>query len=278
MAENRNGCSPTPCTQGQVFIDANQIMDSCRDKDCYEDVRVFLSCAGQEIIEHGNSVRVKCATVTGSSLSVSPLSFNRGFYQVMIRLYVRCVFEVCVCPGRSQEIVGIAVVDKTAILYGGEKNVRTFSSAENGDGFCSAASYCNGSDTSLPTAVLDVADPVVLNTKIVERCQCNCCNCCRSVEEIPQCVLDCLSGETLSMDANAQHILTISLGIFSVLRLERQGQFAIHATEYCVPEKECVFEDTDDPCATFRQMAFPRDQFCAGNTHQDHGHGCGCGH
>ena len=35
MAENRNGCSPTPCTQGQVFIDANQIMDSCRDKDCY---------------------------------------------------------------------------------------------------------------------------------------------------------------------------------------------------------------------------------------------------
>ncbi len=278
MAESRNLCSSASSQHSQVHIDVNQILDSCRDKDCFEDVRVFLSCTGQEIVERSGSIRIKCASVVGSNISVSPLSFNRGFFQVMIRLYIRCVFEVCTCPGRgTQEVCGIAVIDKTAILFGSEKNVRTFRSAPEGDGFCSMPDFCRGCDSILPSAVLDVADPVVLGTKVVERCKCN-CGCCCCVEDIPDYVLGRLDGEQLARENDVNHLLLISFGLFSVLRLEREGQFVVSASEFCVPEKECVFEDTDDPCASFRHMAFPTDQFCARphHHHEDEGH-CGCG-
>ena len=83
MADGRSCCSSAE----QVYIDTNRIMDSCRDKDCYEDVRVYLTDFGQEIIEQSGSVRAKCASVVGTNISVVPLAFNKGFYQVNIRMY-----------------------------------------------------------------------------------------------------------------------------------------------------------------------------------------------
>ena len=74
--------------------------------------------------------------------------------------------------------------------------------------------------------------------------------------------------------------LTVSLGIFSVVRIVRPGQYLVHASEYCAPDKECVSPENDDPCAIFRHMAFPASEFCpSGYISQkgDHGNGkCGC--
>ena len=56
MSENR--FSPGPGTGGCkggdtrcVCIETNRIFDSCRDRDCYEHVRVFLTDLGEDIIE-----------------------------------------------------------------------------------------------------------------------------------------------------------------------------------------------------------------------------------
>ena len=38
-----------------VYIDTNRILDSCRDKDCYEDVVVYLSDVGSDLIERSGS-------------------------------------------------------------------------------------------------------------------------------------------------------------------------------------------------------------------------------
>ena len=35
-----------------VCIETNRILDSCRDRDCFEDVKVILTDFGSEIIEH----------------------------------------------------------------------------------------------------------------------------------------------------------------------------------------------------------------------------------
>ena len=55
--------------------------------------------------------------------------------------------------------------------------------------------------------------------------------------------------------------LFVTLGFFSVIRIERPGQYLINATEYSVPEKECVSGDEEDPCAVFEKMAFPVNEF-----------------
>ena len=53
----------------------------------------------------------------------------------------------------------------------------------------------------------------------------------------------------------------MTLGIFSVVRIVRPGQYLINATEYMVPDKECVEAADDDPCSLFRKMAFPVSEF-----------------
>lgn len=41
-----------------VCIHTDKVYDSCKDKDCIEDARVFLTSCGQEIID--KAVNVKC--------------------------------------------------------------------------------------------------------------------------------------------------------------------------------------------------------------------------
>ena len=49
----------SPCDRGRdtVCIDTYRVLDSCRDKDCFEDVRVYLTCYGQEIIDRTLQLR-----------------------------------------------------------------------------------------------------------------------------------------------------------------------------------------------------------------------------
>ena len=251
-----------------VYIDTDRILDSCRDKDCFENVRVYLSDIGQEIVDRASSVRAKAAEIIDTCISVSPMNFNRGFYQIHVRVFVRMEFETCV-GGKAQCIDGLAVVEKSVILFGGEGHVRIFrSKAQNGP-CCSPFDGSHISDDNLPQAVFEVADPVVLSARIVEKCSCQiACNpcgcaasCCACSGDIPDNVLGCLGGTLCSTD-NVEHLLLVALGFFSVIRMERPAQFLVSATEYCVPEKECVFSEDDDPCAAFRRMAFPVEQFC----------------
>ena len=128
MGENRNasgGIRADGCGCGHsdaVYIDTNRILDSCRDKDCFENVRVYLSDIGQEIIDRASSVRAKCAEIVDTCISVSPMNFNRGFYQINVRMYIRMEFETCV-GGKAQCVDGLAVVEKSVILFGGEWHV-----------------------------------------------------------------------------------------------------------------------------------------------------------
>ena len=134
MADCRNTMSDRG--RENYGLDVNRILDSCRDKDCYADTRVYLTDCGQDIIERSTSIRVKDACITGADIDVEPVQFNRGFYSVLIRFYIRITAEAGMCPGRPQEIEGVAVVDKKVILYGGEGNVSIFRSGIGSSNNC----------------------------------------------------------------------------------------------------------------------------------------------
>ena len=53
----------------------------------------------------------------------------------------------------------------------------------------------------------------------------------------------------------------ITLGQFSIIRLERDSQLLIPVFDYCMPEKECTGCGSDDPCTLFSRISFPVDEF-----------------
>lgn len=279
MAEFRNSVGQCSRDRDMVCIDTYRVLDSCRDKDCFEDVRVYLTDCGQSIIDRTSIVRAKSANVVWSCIDIDNVPFNRGFYQLFIKIYVKIQFESCIGPGNIQEFEGIAVVEKKVILFGSEGNVSVFKSELSPGNFCACGTGKATQSSSLPVAVLEVVDPIILNTKITEPGKpCRCCCCC-SVDEIPDCVCAKLTSDLI--DVPESNILLVSLGFFSVVRIERPAQYLINAVEYTVPEKECVLPPVEDPCSLFKQMAFPVSEFnpphsSPGIVCSDSDRKCGC--
>ena len=272
MAENKFSgvCGNSKET---VCIETNRVLDSCRDRDCYEYVKVYLSNFGNEILERTSAIRAKCAEIMWANIAVDPIQFNRGFYSVTIRFYIKVTFEACVGGGRSQELEGITVIEKRVILYGGESGVNVFRSNGESGGFCSCPepTYCS---SNLPTAVVELVDPVLLGTKIFEKAsECKPCCCCCREEDIPEHVMSSMGAPIcFDVDDHDGRILTVSLGVFSVIRIVRPAQYLITASECAIPEKECISVEEDDPCRVFRTMPFPFGEFTQGSgPHHDHG-------
>ena len=259
-----------------VCIEANRILDSCRDRDCFEDVKVILTDFGNEIIEHTTNVRAKNACITWTYIGIDPVKFNRGFYSVTIKFYIKITFEACLCAGKSQEFEGIAVLEKRVILYGGESNVSVFKSNPDTSDYCAVPEPCC-STKNVPVAIVEVVDPIILNSKVREAGDNCCCCCCCCCDDIPNNVSSHVNGNLCDTEGR---YLTVSLGIFSVVRIVRPAQYLIHATEYCVPDKECISPEDDDPCAIFKNMAFPTAEFCPPGyvplIKGDHGGKCNC--
>lgn len=273
MADNKFSLGQS-CGRETVAIETNRIFDCCRDRDCFENARVFLTEMGSEIIEHTSNIRVSEASIAWTYISTDSVQFNRGFYSVDIRFYVKVKLEACLGPGNLQCFDGIAVLDKRVILYGGESNVNTFRSSCD-TSFCSVPEPCNR-EKNVPDVTVEVLDPVVLGVKVLEhKSNCCCCCCCADIPENVQSRVDgCLTD-------NCEKYLGISLGLFSVIRMLRPAQYLISATEYSVPDKECVQPDAENPCGSFRAMPFPISEFSTQTLHdkykQDRGTGCGCG-
>ena len=279
MQDNRFSCGPAKGLE-TVCIETNRILDSCRDRDCFENVKVFLTDFGQDIINHTSTVRVKSACIAQTHISLDPVQFNKGFYSVNIRFYIKIEFEACIGNGRSQEFCGIAVLDKKVILYGGECNVSIFRSTGDFTDFCSSIEPCC-KEKNVPTAVVETVDPIILNVNVFEENNNSCCCCCCACD-IPETVVRSLNGSPIVDGDDSNRYLAVSLGIFSIVRIVRPGQYLISATEYVIPDKECISPSNDDPCSVFRSMAFPISEFgcgsyAANNIHEKGSGGkCGC--
>ncbi len=257
MADSRNNIGMPSSLQCKevVCVDCNRILDSCRDKDCFENVEVFLTDFGEEIINNATGVRVKCAELIHTDIYTENVQFNRGFYQITVRFYVKVVVECCICAGKSQEVEGIAVCEKKVVLYGSEGNVKIFKSGIDTPfcGRCGSGKY----STNDPTVVVEAVDPVALSCVIKEHSSDCCCFCTH--DEIPVPVLSCITGGLSGH--KSERVLYVTLGFFSVIRIERPAQYLIQASEYSVPDKQCVDNCDSNPCSVFSRMSFPVNEF-----------------
>jgi hypothetical protein len=253
-----------------------QVLDSCKDRDCFEDVRVYVTSFGEQVLSGTNNVRTKSAELIWAYVGVDKVPFNRGFYQVTVKYYVRLEFEACIGMGQSQTFSGIAVLEKNVVLYGGEGSVTSYSSSPENN-YCGIGNIDTVSNND-PVAYVETVEPIVLGTKIKD-CSCPCCD----TLDIPSCLCECLGGE-ISANNNNVPRLYVSIGIFSIVKIERPTQILVEATDYSVPDKECCpISNEDNPCALFNTMPFPSNQFrtttCAPVRESSaNGRGaCGCG-
>ena len=259
-----------------VCIHTKKIYDSCRDKDCIEDLRLYPTKSSQSAIDRAISIKAGKAELLYAYIDVEPVGFNRGFYTVDVRYFYRITGDAFVGASRPVPICGLAVFDKRAILFGSEGTAKVFSSEAVFDGLDEQ----NLLKSNMPTAVVEAVDPIILSMKLVDRCECHCCEC--DCNEIPSCIGSCF-GNDLYFGTEGRRVY-LTLGQFSLIRLERDSQLLIPAYDYCIPSKECNgCCPEDDPCEIFRKVQFPVDEFFPPNnisgcdSYQDNkSYGCSC--
>ena len=187
---------------------------------------------------------------------MEPIGFNRGFYTVDVRYFYKVTADAFVGAARPVEVCGLCVFDKRVILFGSEGSAKVFTSDARHGGEEESADRAN-----LPTAVVEAVDPIVLNMKLVDVCECRPCDC--ELTELPPCVCACF-GCDLCFGSDGKRIY-VTLGQFSIIRLERDTQLLIPAFDYCIPTRVCseggAVGGAESPCDIFGRIEFPVDAF-----------------
>ncbi len=247
-----------------VCIDAGKVYDSCMDRDCAENLRVYFSDSAQDKIANAVSCRVRCAELVDTKIDVEPVAFNRGYYSCDITFCISVVCEVqtgnCAC-GQYETLTGLCQYSKRVILCGGEGAVKTFSSRAVSCGEDSEVV----ADTNLPRCTVQAVDPIVLDSKICRKCECSCCS-------FPSRALSLIGGNVAD---SGERALYVTLGIFSIVQLVRNVQMLVPVYDFCVPQKQCT-KSNDSPCDIFSNIEFPVEEFFPESCDSDEGCGCGC--
>lgn len=143
------------CIREAVCIHTKKIFDSCRDKDCIEDLRFYPTQSSQCAIDRAISIKPGSAELLYVYIDVEPVGFNRGFYTVDVRYFYRVTADAFVGAARPVEICGLCVFDKRVILFGSEGNAKIFSS----ETCFGELDEQNIRKSNLPTAVVETVDP-----------------------------------------------------------------------------------------------------------------------
>lgn len=256
MSENKNCNMPTKIKEA-VCIDTNRVYDSCADKDCLEDLRVYFTDSAQCLIDRATNVRCRGAEVLNAFIEVERVPFNRGFYSVDITYYFKVCLDVfCGHTSAPTTVEGLATFSKKCILYGSEGNVKVFSS----EFACGDIDEQFDMVSTNPRAKVQTVDPICLDAKLCRISDCCPMDSCCTPSRIPRCIHRCFDGDFESHEREAEKAVTVTLGIFTIVQLERDVQMLIPAYDFCIPSKECSCE-TDNPCDAFRKIQFPVDEF-----------------
>lgn len=240
---------PTPERAGAMCIHTNRITDVCLDKDCVEDLRVYLTEDAQALLDRSAGARARSAELLTAAIDVEELGFQRGFYSVDLTFYYRVRGDVSAGGVRAGELDGLAVFSKRVVLFGGESGTKIFSST-------GPALAVPGTEQP-PEAIVEVIDPMVLSSRVLEANP----DQPREVVEIPE-QIQALFPQPLVLEGDGRRMY-LTIGQFSTVRLEREAQLTLSGGRYCVPRKSCCADSgcQEDPCDVFSRIEFPYQSF-----------------
>jgi len=241
-----------------VCVQVEKIYDSCREKDCVENVRVMfrnLTPEQREAINNAMNVKLREVKLKDVITDIEEVPFKRGFYTVDVKyimkveldFFVREPGSICVVP-----IVGDITFNKKVILFGSEGNIKIFKSHfESGQN--NRPIKTSLQQDNLPIAKIEVADPIALNAQVrgildkffEDNDDCCCCDNddCEETRQLPI------------------RRVYVTVGIFSIIKLIRYVQLLIPAFDFCYPNKDCIASTDENPCEIFENIEFPYNEF-----------------
>jgi len=264
-------CRPEDLREA-LSIHTRKITDSCRDKDCIEDLRVYLTTGSQTILDTASGAKVRCADLLYTYIDVEPVAFDRNHYCIDVTFYYRILADATVGSCRPASLYGLAVFSKRAVLCGEDGSTHIFTSDTCigcGDGYTRYSA-------NRPTAVVEVLDPMVLASKVRNVCECSCHE--GSVDQIPGFIREMFDEELVI--SGDQRRLFVTLGQFSIIRLERDAQLVVPVLDYSIPTKECCDSPgcSEDPCELFSRIPFPTARFAPRSCDNEDGCDNSCGY
>ena len=246
-------CDPSDLRQA-MSIHTRKITDSCRDKDCIEDLRVYLTATSQTVLDSASGAKVRSAELLYTGIEVEPVAFDGRHYCIDITFYYRILADALTGAVRSTPISGLAVFSKRAILCGEESSAHIFrSDFRLGEPDGMTRFYAN-----LPVAVVEVLDPMILSSRAMDVCACA----DQSIVQIPA-FIAAMFDEALVLSPENRRLF-VTLGQFSIVRLERDAQLIVPVLDYSIPTKECCDSPggcAEDPCEMFSRIPFPTSRF-----------------
>lgn len=261
-------CNPQDLREA-MSIHTRKITDSCRDKDCIEDLRVYLTTGSQQLLDTAASARVRSADLLYTYIDVEPVAFDRNHYCIDVTFYYRILADAVVGVTRPATLYGLAVFTKRAVLCGEDSSAHIYRS----DTRIGEADGLTRVCANLPTAVVEVLDPMVLSSRVKEVCD---CPCDPSPLQIPAPISN-MFDEALVLSGDRRRLF-VTLGQFSIIRLERDAQLVVPVMDYSIPTKECcdAMSCTEDPCEMFSRIPFPAQQFAPRSCDTPPDSPCGC--
>ena len=155
MSERCQGSVRCSCEdlQEALSIHTRKITDSCRDKDCIEDLRVYLTRGSQAILDASAGAKVRCADLLYTYIDVEPVAFDRNHYCIDVTFFYRILADAVVGNTRPAALYGLAVFSKRAVLCGEESRAHIFTS----DTRIQSADGLSRYSANRPTAVVEAA-------------------------------------------------------------------------------------------------------------------------
>ena len=111
-----------------VRIHTSRIEDACIDKDCIEDLRVYLTGTSQQALEGAVNARARSAELLHVYIDVSPIAYNPGHFTADLTFFYRVGGEAMSGVTRPAPLEGLAIFTKRVVLFGGQTATKVFSS------------------------------------------------------------------------------------------------------------------------------------------------------
>ena len=272
MSDQCQGSVSCSCDdlQQALPIHTRKITDSCKDKDCIEDLRVYLTKGSQAILDTAAGAKVRCADLLYTYIDVEPVAFDRNHYCIDVTFYYRILADATIGSCRPAALYGLAVFSKRVVLCGEESKAHIYTSDTCLHGPDGMSRY----SANTPTAVVEVLDPMVLSSKVREVCECG--NSQLASTQFPSGICQ-MFDEDLVLSGESRR-LYVTLGQFSIIRLERDAQLIVPVLDYSIPNKECCDSGAcaEDPCEMFSRIPFPTKQFAPQNCDKANKDPCDC--
>ena len=158
------GCCAEDLRQA-LSIHTQKITDSCRDKDCIEDLRVYLTRSSQEMLNTSTSAKVRCADLLYTYIDVEPVAFDYNHYCIDLTFYYRILADATVGMNRPVALQGLAMFSKRVVLCGENSRAHIYTSRTRLGG----SDGLSRVSANHPTAVVEVIAHISQGGKLKNR-------------------------------------------------------------------------------------------------------------